>query len=70
MLVVPSPWSQVAATTVPSRSLDGEASRDARRSSVATSKAAVGGTFGAIAVTVRVVVAVAPRSSVTVSVTG
>ena len=54
---------------MPSGSVEPEALTATLRSVTVAVKAAVGGWFGAVATTDRVVVAVAPSSSVTVSVT-
>jgi hypothetical protein len=67
--VVPSPNVQALEATV---SAEADPSKDAVRSLTAEVKDAVGALSGggAMTVTVRVVLAVAPLSSVTVSVTG
>jgi hypothetical protein len=69
---VPSPNVQALEATVPSVSAEADPSKHAVRSLTAEVKDAVGALSGggAMTVTVRVVLAVAPLSSVTVSVTG
>ena len=70
--VPPSPKFQLRAVIVPSESLDAAESTDAVRSAAVAVNDADGGWFGGggpVTVTCRVVLAVAPSSSVTVNVT-